>query len=144
MLDKKGFALFLLLLLLAALAAVPQDDGGNLWNRIDGLLNTAEERLTPAAGSTISSFTIRNTTGFVARSIFIRKAGETNWGNNILQQPLYNGQNISVRFDQTFDQSALYSVRMVDIDGDSYTKHNLNIRERSRVVIEIADFEWDK
>ena len=143
MLNKRGFAL--LLLLLVAFSAVSQEDAGSFWNRVDGLLNTAEERLAPSqetADTERPSFTIHNNTGFVVRSVFIRKAGETSWGDNILIQPLYNGRSISVRLDQSFDPNALYSIRMVDIDNDSYTKHNQSITRRSRISIGVSDLEF--
>ena len=90
------------------------------------------------------SFTIRNDTGFTARNVFVRKAGETGWGENILSQPLYNGRSIFVRLGESFDASSLYSIRMVDIDGDVYAKYNIRIQEQSRIRIIIDDLEYDR
>jgi len=145
MLHKKSFAL--LLFLMVAFAAMSQEDTTRFWNRVDGLLNTAEERLGPSprnANEESPFFSIVNNTGFVIREVFVRKAGETSWGRNLLVQPLYNGQNISVRLDRSFDQTALYSVRMVDIDGDIYAQYDLAIKERTVIRMGIGDFEWNK
>jgi len=146
MLRKSGLALLLFLCL--AFAANAQDDSNRLLNRLDGFLNTAEERLgSPGADtrrenrpSLAPSFSIRNHTGFDAVSIFIRREGETQWGENILTQPLANGQRINVNLDESFD--GLYSIRMIDIDGDFYSKHDIRIQGRSVIRMEIGDFEW--
>lgn len=145
MLKKNGFTL--LLLVCAAFAAGSQEDTNSLWNRLDGLLNTAEERLSPpAAGAGVESpsFLIFNNTGYVVRSVFVRKTSDAAWGDNILPAPLYNGRSVVVSMDQSFDVTALYNIRMVDIDGDMYTKYGEKIGEHTTITIGIGDFEWDK
>ena len=144
MLNKRGFAL-LLLLLLVAFSAVSQEGAGSFWNRVDGVLNTAEERLAPPSETTDterSSFTIVNLTTFIAREIFIRKVGETSWGRNLLDQPLYHRRNISVRLDRLPDPNARYDIRMVDTDGDIYAQYNLTIEGRTVIRIEIGNLEF--
>lgn len=146
MLNKKGLAL--LLSLLVAVAAMPQEDANrSLWNTIDGVLSTVEDRLAPPPRDTSEespSFTIVNLTSFTAREIFIRRAGETGWGRNLLDQPLHHRRNISVGLDRLPDPNALYDVRLVDTDGDVYAQYGLAIRDRTVIRIGIGDLEYNK
>ena len=142
---KKGFAL--LLLLLAAVAAISQEDPNRLLDRFDRAPKTAEEKVaTPPKNpdGEYRFFTIANLTTFTAREIFIRKAGETSWGKNLLDQPLHNRQNISVRLEQLPDLNALYDVRMVDTSGDVFAQYNLTIREGTVIRLERGNFEYNK
>jgi len=138
MLRKNGFAF--LFLLCVAFLAVSQE-------RNDGILDTVEER--PSSSRTrpdipLRSFTIRNGTGYTVRNVFIRRATDAGWGDNLLTQPLYNGRSIFVRVGDSFDSSSLYCIRMVDIDGDVYAKNDIRIRESSRINMEIYDLDYEK
>ena len=144
-LRKTCFAL--LLLLFAVFAVGSQEGADRFWERVDGLLNTVEERLSPPSTRSEAaprSFSVRNDTPFIIVNIFIRRAGDTSWGDNILQQPLYSGRSFAVRLGESFDGTSLYSIRMVDIDGDRYTKYDIIIEERSTIPLGVGDFEFEK
>jgi len=114
---------------------------------IDGILSTAEEKFAPppsAADSENFTFVIFNNTGFTVRNIFIYQAGGKNWGANILGNPLYSGQSVTVSLNRPPGAGSLYDIRMVDIDGDSYIKYGQELSEHGKISIGIGDFEWEK
>ena len=84
---------------------------------------------------------IVNETGFTIRNIYICKADNEDWGNNNLANALYNKESVNITLDQP-DRESLYNVRLVDADGDFYTKYNVKIRERTTIKVGISDFEW--
>ena len=107
-------------------------------------LTAGSQEEAESADSAPRSFTILNETGFAMKEIYVRKANSQNWGESIITQPLYSGQSVAVRLGASFDPQSRYSIRMVDIAGDAYSKNNIKIRERSTVRMAIGDFEWDK
>ena len=140
----KKKSITLLLLLVFVFSAGSQEDVGRLLNIVDGILNTAEEKLSSPSGSQDMeslSFIIVNNTGFTIRSIFVCKVNESNWGSNVLFNPLYNGQNVSINLE-VLDSTARYNIRLIDVDGDSYSKYNIALNTRSRVRVGIDDFEF--
>lgn len=138
----------LLLLIGVAFAAKGQESDTRLLNLLDNVLGT-----TSGAGKTPSTakqntdsptFSIINNTGFTIKNIFICQTNTENWGDNILNNPLYNGQSAIVMLNQPLAEVDRYNIRMVDIDGDQYSKYNVRIGEYSTIKMGISDFEFEK
>ena len=145
MLKRKG--IILLLFLVVAVTAHPQDEASRLLNRLDSFLSTAEERLaTTPTGSVNESpnFFVVNNTGFTIRSIFVSRAENGIWGDNVLPHLLHNGQNASINPGLPLDGTTLYNIRLVDVDGDYFGQFNITLSPRTRVRIGIGDFQWDR
>jgi hypothetical protein len=143
MLKRTGIAL--LLLFGAVCIANSQDDAGRLLNLVDGLLNTAEGRLAAPADSPAAesiAFSVVNNTGFTIRNIFVCKSGDDNWGDNMLATPLLHGQRVTLTVNQPSDGTSQFNIRLIDVDGDRYTRLNVNLRARSTVRIGIGDFDF--
>jgi len=85
-----------------------------------------------------------NETGFTVKNVFISRVNDDNWGNNFLVNLLYNKESVTINMNQTPEGNNLYKIRLVDVDGDFYTKTNITLRERTTIRMRISDFEWDK
>ena len=133
--------LVLLLLLGVACTVSAQDDNGRLLNMVDGILSTAEERLTRNPTGDFPTFTIINNTGFTIRTIYVCRSGSESWGSNVLNFPLYNGQNVSINMSQPLDGST-FNIRLIDVDGDLYSKYDVALKSRSVIRMGISDFEF--
>ena len=130
---KRGVFVLLLLLCVAFTAGSQQDrPAGD--RRGERRRSSAE---TPAVG--VFSFTIQNNTTYVARRIFVRRAGNSDWGNNVLRERLSSGDSVTISLDHVPDGP--YSIRMVDVDGDTYSKNNIIISEGSTITIVIGDLD---
>ena len=145
MLKKNCFILILLCCVLAAISS--QEDNIRLLNRIDELLNRAEDRLPPATGSTAAasyvgfSFSLQNDIGYEIREIYIRRVDAAHWGTNVLEQPpLHHRRRTTIRLDQSFDPEARYSIRIIDSDKTSWIKFNLAIEEGSTIELKRTGF----
>ena len=144
--SKKNIALFVFLCC-TAFTVRAQDETARLLNIVDGILNSAEEKLAPpsASADTVSvTFQIVNETGFTVKSILICRADDKDWGDNYLSGALLNKQRITINFNQPLDGTVLYNIRMIDEDGDRYSKYNVKLNNRSTIRIGISDFEFDK
>ena len=121
-------SIVLLLLVFALFAASAQD--------------RPRDRRNPATAPTDApfSFTIKNSTGFIARRIVIRRTSDNQWGDNVLRTPeLRNGDTVTVYLDQA--PNGPYSIRMTDSDGDTYSKHNITITENGEIELVIQNLD---
>ena len=142
---KRSFVLLMFLWVVFTVRA--QDETARLLNIVDGILNSAEEKLAPpsSAAETVSvTFQIVNETGFTIKNILICRAGEKDWGSNYLSGTLLNKQRATINFNQPLDGTVLYNIRMIDDDGDRYSKYDVKLNNRSVIRIGISDFEFDK
>jgi hypothetical protein len=144
--KKKG--IFLLLSFMAAAFVFAQDEGSRLLDLLDSALEAAEgSRLAPSPvpsqGSAENSlFNILNKTGFTIKTIFISSedsgAGET----TIFNGNLYNDQSARINLNIPGSKTSRYKIRLVDADGDWYSKYDVDISASSVIVITISDFEF--
>ncbi|MCL2138246.1 MAG: hypothetical protein FWH41_01815 [Treponema sp.] len=130
------------LLFATVVYGITAQDG--LVNMVDGIINSVEGLQSSAAGTEGESLVFRvvNDTGFTVKNVFVCKAGEKNWGKNYLTNNLSKGQHITINLGVPPDDAALYNVRIIDVDGDAYTKYNLEIKRRDRISIGIGDMEF--
>ena len=141
--KKSCFAILLSLCIASAIQA--QDEASRLLNNIDGLLSIAEERLPSTSAvpdENAFTFSVRNNTGFTGRSVYVRKQGETRWGEDLLTQPLFNGQSATISLSGAV--AGNFSIHMVDTDGDSYAKFDITISKDDVIRLGIGDFQWER
>ena len=145
---RKKSAIAFVLLTGVSLAVLPQDNAARLLNLLDDMLNAAVEsgRTSAPAQSTaqIASFSLQNNTGFTIKNIYVCRAGDENWGDNILASFLYHGQSTSISLVPPFEETNRYSIRVVDVDGDHYSKYDVKIGDFSVVSMSISDFDFDR
>jgi hypothetical protein len=155
MLKKKAFigkaGLLIAVFILASRPAFPQDSGTRILDLLDDVLNAAVEagKDTPPAprqpAAKRPSFYILNNTGFTVKSIYVCRTDTADWGPDIFTGPyLYNGRSVLVTPDERFDGAENYNIRLVDVDGDFYSKYNVKISDRDTLRISIDDFEFEK
>ena len=140
--------LFMLLLISGScFAAFPQDASNRLLNLLDEVISAATEsgRVTPSpSNQERPSFSLCNNTSFTVKSVYVCRSGSDDWGANILSALLYDGLSIIVVLNTPLSEAGVYNIRMVDVDGDYYTKYDVKIGESSIVKMTISDFEFDK
>ncbi|MDR2478667.1 MAG: hypothetical protein LBD48_05065 [Treponema sp.] len=142
--------LFIFLLIFGGcFAAFPQDTANRLLNLLDEVISAATEsgRVTPVPSPSNQerpSFSLYNNTSFTVKSVYICPSGSDDWGVNILSTLLYDGLSIVVTLDVPLSGAGVYNIRMVDVDGDYYTKYEVKIGESSVVKMTISDFEFDR
>ena len=135
-----------LLLFLCMTFAIGAQDGDNKNSDVAGTRPSATRRNPQTQANTDFgklTFFIINETGFTIKAIYICKsnaAGQVIWGENILASPIYKGESFTVNLDN-YDFASTYNIRLMDADGDYYSKFNLNLKPRGTIKIEIADFE---
>jgi hypothetical protein len=140
---------FLLCLLLTGLVPVfSQDEGSRLLDILDTALNAAEGSIPSASpapaqgGGENPAFNILNKTGFTIKAIFISAAGEDSGEKNVFNGNLYNGQSTRILLELPRSKANRYNIRLVDADGDRYSKHDVDISSPVVIVISISDFEF--
>ena len=105
---------------------------------LDGELDTIPDTATTTGSASI---TIVNRTGFPVNALNIMPATETSWGQNRLSsnQTINSGQSVSVRLPYPLNQVSRYNIRLVDTDGDIYTKRNVQVTANGRVEFTSRD-----
>ena len=88
--------------------------------------------------------TIINRTGFTIWYVYVSPTTSTSWGSDILRpdQVLTNGQSINIRLGQPLNQTNRYDIRIIDLDGDSYTKRNVLISNNATITFTFDDFDF--
>ena len=73
-----------------------------------------------------ANITVRNRTGYTGHYLYISPTGSNQWGQDLLgSNVLLNGYEYTV----SGQSGARYDIRMVDEDGDSYTRWNVGLNE---------------
>ena len=139
----KKSTLGLLLFAAVTVFAIAQSD--QFWlNMADGIVSTLEgipSNSDRNEESVTVTLPIINDTGYTVKSIFICKDGESDWGENFLSAMLPMGRAATITIDVPAGKQ-LYSIRMIDIEGDKYTQKNIDIKRRNRVKIGVGDLEF--
>ena len=143
--TKKVF--FLLLLVQGVVLVFAQDGASRLLEILDNALNTAADssKTAPAAGQSLSdvpAFNIINNTGFTIKSIFICPVDSEIWETSIFNGSLYNGQSTRINLELPLSKANRYNIRLVDVDGDRYSKYDIDISSPLVIVVSISDFEF--
>jgi hypothetical protein len=97
----------------------------------------------PASSGTGPMITIVNNTGYTVYFVYLSPTSDTEWGPDRLarDQILYNGQSVALRLPVPISITNRYDIRLVDLDGDSYTKYNVLVSANSRIVFTFDDFD---
>ena len=87
--------------------------------------------------------TIVNRTGYTIRSLFIISSASTSnsFGSNVLSSQLTNGQSRGVRLSQPLNVVNRYDIRIVDTDGDTYTKWNVLVSNNATITFTFDDID---
>jgi hypothetical protein len=146
--TKKTLCLFFLILI--PVLVFSQDNPNRILNFLDDVLSAAVEagKEASASASQVSEspsfFYVLNNTGFTIRGIYVCRADTDNWGSSLFNGYLYNGQSTMVPLKQSLSEENHYNIRLVDADGDRYSKYNVEIAEHGTVRISISDFDFEK
>ncbi|MHB9296564.1 hypothetical protein PilKf_02337 [Pillotina sp. SPG140] len=90
------------------------------------------------------SITIVNNTGYTVYYLYISQSTATEWEEDILGDAVIsNGDSINVRLAEPLTTANRYDIKLVDIDGDSYTKWNVLIHEKSRIIFSLDDIDTE-
>jgi hypothetical protein len=130
-----------------SLQVFPQDSTGRLLDLLGEALNTAVESAKsspakpPDEASETPSFYLLNKTGFTVKEAYVTQAQSDDWGPPAFQGYLYNGQTVLITLDTPLKAAEEYNIRLVDIDGDHYSKYNVPITEFGTVEITIGEYD---
>ena len=88
------------------------------------------------------TITIVNKTGYTVRYIYVRQTASDSWGGNVLGTPVLNtGYEVLVILPYPLDVATHYDIKLVDSDGDSYTKVDVLVTQNSGIVFIIDDID---
>jgi len=115
-----------------------RDHGGELWKTTP---SSPGGNTSPT--QTLPSITIVNNTGYTIYYLYVSPTTSSSWGNDMLgTQVLRSGNQISVTLPYQISTVSRYDIKVVDLDGDSYTKMNVSVSANSRIVFTMADFDY--
>jgi hypothetical protein len=86
---------------------------------------------------------IVNNTGYDVYFVYISPSSSSTWGSDRLDsnQILSNRQSASLDLPHSLSVINKYDIKLVDSDGDSYTKFNIIVTANSRIVFTLDDFD---
>jgi hypothetical protein len=87
------------------------------------------------------TFNILNRTGFTLKNIEISRVNSDGQGLITFNGSLYNGQSARVTLRAPLSEANRYDIRLMDVDGARYSKHDVEITEYAVIEIRIGDFE---
>jgi len=95
-----------------------------------------------AAGN--PSITIENNTGYTIYYVYISETTSDSWGQDRLRsdQIISNGQSVSIQLTTPLSRVNKYDIRLLDSDGDEYTKFNVTVSNNSRIVFTKDDLDF--
>jgi hypothetical protein len=95
----------------------------------------------PVFSEEVTVFYVLNNTGFTIRSVYLAPVETGKWGPAVFTGYIYNGQNVRINLVPPLE-TGLYHIRLVDIDGDRYSKFELEIKDFETVEITIGEFDF--
>jgi hypothetical protein len=99
-----------------------------------------------ASNAAVSWVTVVNDTNYDVRAIYIVPATTSNWDD--AEQLLPPGETLHFREDFRLEidveryGTTVYDVMLVDVDGDSYVKRDVNLELATELVYSLDDLEW--
>jgi hypothetical protein len=140
-------ACFGFLIMAMSVQVFPEDSGSRLLNLLEDVLSAAAESgkssppQFPHPPSDTPSFYLLNKTGFVIKEVYVTQAQSDGWGTNVFQGYLYSGQTVLITLRLPLRTADHYNIRLVDVDGDHYSKYNVPITEYGTVEITISEYD---
>jgi S1-C subfamily serine protease len=95
----------------------------------------------PSGGQ--ASIRITNKTGYMIHYVQVSPSDSTTWGADRLgdDEVLPNGQSISVRLSRPLNVMNTYDIRLIDSDGDTYSKMNVRLSQNQNIEFTIGDID---
>jgi len=88
--------------------------------------------------------TVINNTGYTCHYLYLSPVTSDNWEENVLGESiLESGQAIRVRLEFPLSRENRYDFKMIDLDGDSYTKWDVLLTENAQIVFIFDDFDTE-
>jgi len=117
---KKGYIVFVLLMIaglaFTGCASMPQGD--------------------------LPVITVVNNTGYACYELYLSPVTVDNWEEDVLGNSILpSGQSVRVRLAFPLSRSNRYDFKMVDLDGDTYTKWNVLLTPNATVVFTFSDID---
>jgi|ERR1700677_1735962 len=80
-------------------------------------------------------FTLANKTGYGIKEIYIAPSASTDWGDNIIDKTLENGDSLAITFDPKA-QAQHWDIRIAWIDGgDDVVWKNCKLSEITKITL---------
>jgi hypothetical protein len=142
---KKACLVFFVMLV--AVRVFPEDNANRLLNLLEDVLGAAVESgkpsppQSPHPPSETPSFYLLNKTGFTVKEVYVTQTQSEDWGSNVFQGHLYNGQTVLITLRLPLSAADRYNIRLVDADGDHYSKYDVPITEYGTVEISISEYD---
>ena len=90
-----------------------------------------------------SSVMILNNTGYTVFYIYLSASNTQDWETDILgEEVLLSGQYANIQLSQALSRVNRYDIKLVDSDGDTYTKWNVLLTQDMQVEFTIADLDF--
>jgi len=85
---------------------------------------------------------IVNSTGYTVYNIFISQTASDDWLDDVMGDKILNdGQYFTARLQYPLNVTNHYDIKLVDEDGDTYTKWDVLITPDSRIEFTISDLD---
>jgi len=98
----------------------------------------------PQQSTELPVITVVNNTGYACYYLYLSPVSSDNWEEELLGDAiLENGQSVRVRLEFPLSRENRYDFKMVDVDGDSYTKWNVLLTENAVVEFVFDDIDTD-
>jgi len=95
-----------------------------------------------ASAQELPVVTVVNNTGYTVFHVYISRVAANNWEEDVLGNDiLRNNSSVNVRLTQPLDVTNRYDIKVVDLDGDSYTKQNVLITPNARIIFTLSDID---
>ena len=96
------------------------------------------------SGNKNPSITIANNTGYPVSEVYISQTASEYWGNNLVRRGnMADGASSDFRLPFAIDVVNRYDIRLVDTDGDTYTRKNVLVSSGESLAFTFADFDFD-
>jgi len=92
------------------------------------------------------SITIVNNTGYTIWYVYISETTIDSWGQDRLadDEVLDNDASVSLQLPYPINVVNRYDIKLIDLDGDSYTKMDVLVSANSRIVFTFDDYDEEE
>ena len=89
-------------------------------------------------------FVIVNETGFTIHYIYVSESDNEDWEEDVLGENILENEEVfTLRLAKPLSAANRYDIRLVDSDGDSYSKYNVLINDNMFVFFVLEDIDGE-
>ncbi len=95
-------------------------------------------------GQPLNGVSFINSTGYDLKELYVSPTSHDDWYDDLLNgETLSNGETITINIPDYNDSELIYDARALDVDGDEYSRFEIDLSDEANRSIELTFDDYD-